>query len=128
MVKTKEDKRAEKIFEEMSKMAEEESGKGGYFYNLRESLGGDDAAEEFEKLIKGFKTGKLDPTKIGKPVNWVKLDKKLICPGCKSQNVEWLLDKNSKEVYFHCLKCNESFWMTLKEYDKNIKKNPDKIV
>ena len=88
----------------------------------------DDTAEEFEKLIRGFKTGKLNPTKIGKPVNWVKLDKKLICPECKSQDVEWLLDKNSNEVYFHCLKCNESFWMTLKEYDKTIKKNPDKII
>ena len=31
----------------------------------------DDVYEEFEKIIKGFKEGTLDPTKVGKPVNWI---------------------------------------------------------
>ena len=88
----------------------------------------DDVAEEFEKLIIGFKTGKLDPTKIGHPIDWIELDARLKCPKCKSEDVEWLLDKNSNEVTFHCLKCNEGFWMTINEYKKAVKKNPDCII
>ena len=88
----------------------------------------DNVAEEFEKLIKGFKTGELDPTKIGSPMNLVDLDVKLKCPNCESKNVEWLLDKNSKEVTFHCLECSDCFWMTFDEYKKAIEKNPDCIV
>src|SRR3989344_4736564 len=85
----------------------------------------DNIVEEFEKIIKGFKTGELDPTKIGQPIDWIELKVKLKCPKCKSKNVEWLLDKNSNEVTFHCLKCSEGFWMTINEYKKAIKKNPD---
>lgn len=88
----------------------------------------DDAYKKFEKLIKGFKTGKLDPTKVGQPINWMKLKTKLKCPECQSNKVEWLLDKNSDEVTFHCLECSESFWMTHKEYKDAIKRNPDKII
>lgn len=88
----------------------------------------DDVSEEFEKIIKGFKTGKLNPTKVGQPVDWVELDIKLKCPKCKSENVEWLLDKNSNEVTFHCLKCSEGFWMTIDEYTRAVKKNPDCII
>lgn len=88
----------------------------------------DSVLEELEKLIKGFKTGELDPTKIGQPVEWVDLDIKLMCPKCESRNVEWMLDKNSNEVTFHCLKCSESFWMTKKEYKNAVKKNPNKII
>ena len=88
----------------------------------------DKAYKELTCLIKGFKTGRLDPKKIGKPVDWIKLKIKLICPKCKSKKVEWLLDKNSKEVTFHCLNCNESFWMTKKEYENAIKKNTDCII
>ena len=82
----------------------------------------------FEKLIIGLKTGKIDPTKIGQPVDWKELKVKLKCPKCQSKEVEWLLDKNSKEVTFHCLACSNSFWMTKKEYEKAIKKNPDCII
>lgn len=88
----------------------------------------DNAYEELTKIIQGLKNGKIDPTKLGKKVNWVELDKKLICPKCKSEEVQWLLDKNSDEVDFHCLKCSESFWMTNKEYKMAVKRNPDKIV
>ncbi len=88
----------------------------------------DNIVEEIEKVAKGFKTGKLDPTKLGQPVDWVELEVKLKCPRCKSGNVEWLLDRNSKEITFHCLKCSESFWMTKKEYENAIKKHPDCIV
>ena len=88
----------------------------------------DDVYEEFEKMVKGFKEGKLDPKKVGQPIKWVELKIKLKCPDCKSNNVEWLLDKNSNEVTFHCLKCSESFWMTYEEYKKAVKRNPDKIV
>lgn len=88
----------------------------------------DNVAEEFEKIIKGFKTGKLDPTKIGQPVDWIELNVKLKCPICKNEDVEWLLDRNTKEVDFHCLKCNESFWMTIDEYRNAIDKNPDCII
>ena len=88
----------------------------------------DNVVEELEKLIKGFKTGKLDPTEIGQPVEWVDLDIKLICSKCESKDVEWMLDKNSNEVIFHCLKCNEGFWMTKKEYKNAINKNPNKII
>jgi len=88
----------------------------------------DNVADEFEKLILGFKTGKIDPTKIGSPVDWVKLDIKLICPKCNSKEVEWLLDKNSNEVTFNCLKCDESFWMTFNEYKRAIKRNPQNII
>ena len=84
--------------------------------------------EEVEKIIKGFKSGKLDPAKVGRPMDLVALDKKLICPECDSRVVEWLLDKNSDEVTFHCLKCGESFWMTHKEYNDAIKRNPDKVI
>jgi ribosomal protein L33 len=88
----------------------------------------DKVYEKFEKIIKGLKTGKLDPKKIGKPTKLVELKTKLKCPECKSNEVEWLLDKNSNEVTFHCLKCSECFWMTYKEYKDAIKRNPDKIV
>ena len=88
----------------------------------------DDVSEKFEKLIVGFKIGKLDPTKIGRPVDWIELDVRLKCPKCKSNDVEWLLDKNSNEVTFHCLGCSEGFWMTIKEYKNAIKKNPDCII
>jgi len=88
----------------------------------------DAVSEEFEKLIKGFKTGKLNPTKIGQPVDWIELKLKLKCPECKSKDVEWLLDKNSNEVTFHCLKCTERFWMTFDEYKNAVKKNPDCII
>jgi len=88
----------------------------------------DSVADEFEKIIKGFKTGKLDPTKIGQPVDCIELKVKLRCPKCKSNEVEWLLDRNSNEVTFHCLECSESFWMTKKEYKNAIKKNPDCII
>ncbi len=88
----------------------------------------DEVYEKFEEIIKGFKTGKLDPKKVGHPIDWIELKIKLECPECKSNKVEWLLDKNSDEVTFHCLKCGESFWMTHKEYKDAIKRNPDKIV
>ena len=87
-----------------------------------------DVYEEFVKIVKGFKTGKLNPKKVGQPINWVELDVKLKCPKCKSNNVEWLLDKNSNEVTFHCFKCSESFWMTYEEYKDAVKRNPDKII
>ena len=82
----------------------------------------DDVSEEFEKLIKGFKTGKLNPAKVGQPIDWVNLQIKLKCPKCESKDVEWLLDKNSNEITFHCLKCSEGFWMMYKEYENAIKK------
>jgi len=88
----------------------------------------DDVSEQFEKIVKGFKTGKLDPIKIGQPVNWMELKIKLKCPKCKSTSVEWLLDKNSNEVTFHCLKCGEGFWMTYKEYENAVKKNQECII
>ena len=88
----------------------------------------DDVSEELERLIKGFKTGELDPTKVGQPVDWVDLKIKLECPKCKSKNVEWLLDRNSNEVTFHCLKCSEGFWMTYEEYKNAVNKNPNKII
>lgn len=88
----------------------------------------DDVYEELTKIVKGFQTGKLDPKKVGQPVDLVELQIKLICPECKSHKVEWLLDKNSDEVTFHCLNCNESFWMTYEEYKKAIEKNKDKII
>jgi len=88
----------------------------------------DEVYEEFAKIVKGFKTGKIDPKKIGQPVDWAELDIKLVCPECKSNKVEWLLDKNSDEVTFHCLKCTESFWMTYKEYKDTVKRNPEKII
>jgi len=87
----------------------------------------DDVAEEFEKLVIGFKKGEIDPKKIGHPVKWIELDIKLRCPVCGAYKVEWLLDKNSNEVTFHCLSCSESFWMTPEEYKNAIKKNPDCI-
>ncbi len=88
----------------------------------------DEVYEKFEEIIKGFKEGKLDPKKVGQPIDWIELKIKLECPKCKSDKVEWLLDKNSDEVTFHCLKCGESFWMTHKEYKDAIKRNSDKIV
>ena len=88
----------------------------------------DDVYEEFAKIVKGFKTGKLDPKKIGQPINWAELDVKLKCPECESNKVEWLLDKNSNEVTFHCLKCSENFWMTYKEYKEAVGRNPDKVI
>ena len=88
----------------------------------------DKAYKELEKIIKRFKTGKIDPTKLGKPIDWKSLKVKLICPECKSKNAEWFLDKNSNKVDFHCLNCDESFWMTHKEYKDAVKRNPDKII
>ncbi len=88
----------------------------------------DKVHEELTKIIKGLKEGELDPTKIGQPIDWKTLDKKLKCPECHSENVEWMLDKNSSEVDFHCTECSESFWMSHEEYKKAIKRNPDKIV
>ena len=88
----------------------------------------DDVAEEFEKIIKGFKTGKLDPTKLGKPIDYQELEIKLICPDCNSKDVEWLLDKNSMEVDFSCPNCDRTCWMTYEEYKEAVRNNPDKIV
>jgi len=88
----------------------------------------DDVAEEFEKIIIGFKSGEIDPTKAGQPVEWIELNTKLKCPKCGSKEVEWLLDKNSDEVTFHCLMCSEGFWMTYKEYKNAIRKNKDSII
>lgn len=88
----------------------------------------DDVAEEFEKLIIGFKRGEIDPRNIGQPINWIELKVKLKCPKCKSKEVEWLLDKNSNEVTFHCSACKEGFWMTYKKYKKTINKNKDCII
>lgn len=88
----------------------------------------DNSAKEFEKIIKGFKTGELDPTKIGQPVDWAELKVKLKCPKCKSENVEWLLDKNSDEVTFRCHKCDEGFWMAINDYKRAVRKNPDCII
>ncbi len=88
----------------------------------------DNVAEELEKVIRGFKTGKLDPRKLGNPVDWLELKVKLKCPECKSIKVEWLLDKNSNEITFNCLVCGESFWMTLDEYKDAVKKNQDCII
>lgn len=86
------------------------------------------AYEELIKITQGFKEGRLDPRKIGQPMKIIGLKIKLKCPECKSEDVGWVLDKNCNEVYFHCLKCGESFWMTYKEYKQSIKRNPDKIV
>ena len=69
----------------------------------------DEVHQELERIIKGFKTGELDPKKLGQPVDYQELSVKLECPECTSKEVEWLLDKNSSEVTFHCLKCSESF-------------------
>jgi ribosomal protein L33 len=88
----------------------------------------DKVVEEFEKIIKGFKEGTIDPTKLGTPIDWIELKIKLKCPKCKSNEVEWLLDKNSNEVTFNCLRCSEHFWMTKKEYEIAVKRNPDCIV
>ncbi len=88
----------------------------------------DDVYEEFEKIIKGFKTGEIDPEKAGQPIDFIELKTKLLCPECDSNNVEWLLDKNRNEVTFHCFKCSEHFWMTKKEYHNAVKRNPNKII
>ncbi|MAG01730.1 hypothetical protein CMI42_00155 [Candidatus Pacearchaeota archaeon] len=88
----------------------------------------DDVSEEIENLIKGFKSGDIDPTRVGHSVDWMELGEKLICPDCESREVEWLLDKNSSEVDFHCLECSESFWMTYDEYKDAIKRNPDRRI
>lgn len=87
-----------------------------------------EVGEELEKIIIGFKTGKLDPTKIGNPIEWIELDIRLKCPECESNNIQWLLDRNSNEVTFRCLKCSEGFWMTYKEYKDTIKRNPQNII
>lgn len=98
--------------------------------DVTEKLGDlpDDAYDELVKLVKGFKEGKLDPTKIGQSMDLADLDTKLKCPECDSEDVEWLLDKNSNEVTFHCLKCGESFWMMHDEYKNAIERNPDQII
>ncbi len=88
----------------------------------------DNAYNKLCDIVKGLKSGKLNPKTLGKPLDWIDLKIKLICPRCKSKEVEWLLDKNSNEVDFHCLNCMESFWMTYKEYKKAVKRNPDKVV
>jgi len=88
----------------------------------------DEVHEELEKIIKGLKTGKLNPETLGQPVDWVELGVKLECPECKSKEVEWLLDRNSDEVTFHCIKCSESFWMTHEEYNGAVSRNKDKII
>jgi len=88
----------------------------------------DDTYDELVKIVQGFKEGKLDPIKIGQPVNFVDLKIKLKCLECDSENVEWLLDKNSDEVTFHCIACGESFWMMHNEYKEAIKKNPKQII
>ncbi len=86
----------------------------------------DEVAESIEKLIKGFKTGKINPKKVGTKLKQCEI--KLICESCDSKNVSWLLDKNSNEVYFTCKDCGKTYWMTLKEYNKAIKKFPECII
>ena len=88
----------------------------------------DDVAEEFEKFVVGLKKGEINPKEIGHPVEWEELSIKLRCPSCRAYKVEWLLEKNSNEVTFHCLSCSESFWMTYEEYKNAIKKNQDCII
>ncbi len=88
----------------------------------------DEVHQELERIIKGFKTGKLNPKTLGQPVDYEELFVKLECPECTSKEVEWLLDKNSEEVTFHCLKCSESFWMTHEEYKGAVSRNKDKVI
>ena len=88
----------------------------------------DETYNELVKIVKGFKEGTLDPTKVGKSMDLKELNKKLKCSNCSSKDVEWFLDKNSNEVDFHCLECDESFWMTYKEYKRAIKNNPNKLI
>lgn len=63
-----------------------------------------------------------------KKMDLIKCEIKLVCGGCNSKNVSWLLDKNCNEVYFTCYDCNRTYWMTLKEYHKAIKKFPNCII
>ena len=81
-----------------------------------------------QSLDDAFKEFEIDPTKLGKPVDYQELEVKLKCPECNSGNVEWLLDKNSDEVDFNCLDCKKSFWMTYGEYREAVRRNEDKIV
>ena len=60
-----------------------------------------------KKVVKSIEKGKP----IGKLMNLVKCDIKLLCGRCGSKNVDWTLDKNSKEVYFACYDCHESCWI-----------------
>lgn len=87
----------------------------------------DDVYEKLTDVIQCFKSGELDPEKVGEPIDFIELKIKLVCPECKSKDVEWLLDKNSDEVTFYCLNCSESFWMTYDEYKGAVTRNPDKI-
>jgi len=88
----------------------------------------DEVYDKLTEIVKGVKEGRLDPTKIGNPVDFIDLDKKLQCPKCDSKKVEWVLDKNSKDVIFNCFKCNECFWMTYSEHKNAIKRNSHKLV
>lgn len=86
--------------------------------------------EELSKGIKGFiekiQSGK-SPAELGSPIKPLTLEKKLLCGTCRSRNIEWWMDDNSKEVYYSCEACGESAWMTEEEYKKALEEYPELV-
>jgi len=87
--------------------------------------------KDYNKIFKGIKelVKKLEKGENpGTPIDWIKPKNQLACNKCKSENVEWLLDRNSNEVDFSCYDCKNHFWMTLKDYENAVRNNPDCII
>jgi ribosomal protein L18E len=80
--------------------------------------------KEILKMAKSFSNGSLNPKKGKGIAKITPMTEGLMCKMCKSINIDWMTDKK-KEVYFKCNNCQESGWMTLKEYEMAKKNFPE---
>ena len=76
------------------------------------------------QAIDDIAAGKIE----GEPYEPVPMKVKLKCGSCESANINWVMEKNSREVYYNCNKCGEHGWMYEKEYKQALKKHPNLVI
>lgn len=79
---------------------------------------------EFDQIIDRLQQGE----DLGEPMDLEPCKDQLVCVKCGSQEVSWVLDKNSKEVMFRCKACKYSYSMTEQEYLEAVELNLDCVI
>ena len=80
--------------------------------------------DKINKAIDDICSGTIE----GEPFKPEHMETKLKCGSCGTDNIRWMMDKHSKEVYYHCNECGESGWMYDWEYEKALEKHPDMVI